>query len=269
MSVPISEKVAIPTVPEMLDMTGACQRTDESAPYFEQMMDWTIVEETRDRIKEYSEIMFQNFLNGMEEAGIDITNPIEMMVVLKKMDPTKFEQLFHPSVVQDGKDRVEPMLPAALWSVSENMSRGIIDQLKDTECAKKLKGKRICIVSGDLHYFGLYVMSRVLEDLGADVLYGGNSMDAIDVLDLADEHGIKNIGISLHNGQALPYARLLKQLAEERGREYNFYLGGALTSFLHEDDEVPVDVTEYIEEMGLHTTSSVEELAIALAHQED
>lgn len=117
LSVPISEKVAIPTVPEMLDMTGACQRTDESAPYFEQMMDWTIVEETRDHIKEYSEIMFQNFLNGMEEAGIDITNPIEMMVVLKKMDPTKFEQLFHPSVVQDGKDRVEPMLPAALWSV--------------------------------------------------------------------------------------------------------------------------------------------------------
>lgn len=269
LSVPISEKVAIPTVPEMLDMTGACQRTDEAAPYFEQMMDWTIVEETRDKIKEYSEIMFQNFMNGMEEAGIDITNPIEMMVVLKKMDPTKFEQLFHPSVVQDGKDRVEPMLPAALWSVSENMSLGIIDKLKGTACEEKLKGKRVCIVSGDLHYFGLYVMSRVLEELGADVLYGGNSMDAIDVLDLADEHGIKNIGISLHNGQALPYARLLKQLTEERGREYNFYLGGALTSFLHEDDEVPVDVTEYIEEMGLHTTSSVEELAEALAEQED
>ena len=84
----------------MLDMTGACQRTDEAAPYFEQMMDWTIVEETGIRSK-YSEIMFQNFANSMEEARIDITNPIEMMVVLKKMDPTKFRQLFHPSVVQD------------------------------------------------------------------------------------------------------------------------------------------------------------------------
>ena len=39
LSVPISEKVAIPTVEEMLDMTGACQRTDEAAPYFEQLMD--------------------------------------------------------------------------------------------------------------------------------------------------------------------------------------------------------------------------------------
>ena len=39
--------------------------------------------------------MFDNFMTGMKEAGIDTTNPIEMMVVLKKMDPTKFEKLFH------------------------------------------------------------------------------------------------------------------------------------------------------------------------------
>ncbi len=265
LSVPISEKVAIPTVEEMLDMTGACQRTVEAAPYFEQMMDWTIVEETRDKIKEFSEVMFSNFMTGMEEAGIDITNPIEMMVVLKKMDPTKFEQLFHPSVVQEGKSHVEPMLPAALWSVSENLSQDIINQIKDEEYVKKLKGKRVCVVSGDLHYFGLYVMNRVLEELGADVVYGGNSMDAIDVLDLADEYDVENICISLHNGQALAYAGLLKQLAEERGRHYNFYLGGVLTSFLNEDDEVPVDVTEYIEEMGMHTTASVEELVRELA----
>ena len=267
LTVPISEKVAIPTVEEMLDMTGACQRTDEAAPYFEQLMDWTIVEETRDRIKEFSEIMYQNFMTGMEEAGIDITNPIEMMVVLKKMDPTKFEQLFHPSIVQDGKSRVEPILPAALWSLSENMALEIIKRFEGTECEQKLKGKRVCVVSGDLHYFGLYVMSRALEGLGADVLYGGNSMDAVDVLDLADEYGIKNIGVSLHNGQALPYAKLLVQLAKERNKEYNFYLGGVLTSFLHEDDEKPSDVTENIEALGLHTTKSVDELVEALAMQ--
>ena len=230
-------------------------------------MDWTIVEETRDRIKEFSEIMFQNFMTGMEEAGIDITNPIEMMVVLKKMDPTKFEQLFHPSIVQDGKSRVEPMLPAALWSLSENMALDIIKRFEGTEYEQKLKGKRVCVVSGDLHYFGLYVMSRVLVGLGADVLYGGNSMDAVDVLDMADEYGIKNIGVSLHNGQALPYAKLLDQLAKERNKEYNFYLGGVLTSFLHEDDEKPSDVTANIEELGLHTTKSVDELVEALAMQ--
>lgn len=269
LAVPISEKVAIPTVSEMLDMQGALQRTAESAPYYEKLINWDIVEETRDRIKEFSEVMFKNFMTGMEEAGIDITDPIEMMVVLKKMDPTKFEQLFHPSVVQGGKERVEPMLPAALWSFSEKMALEIIDDFKDTEYAEKMKDKRICVASGDLHYFGLYVMTRVFEALGADVLYGGNSLDAVDVLDLADEYGVDTLCVSLHNGQALGYARLLSQLAEERGREYHFYLGGLLTSFLDEDDETPSDVTAHIEKMGLHTSDSVGELVKMLASQEE
>ena len=265
LSVPISEKVAIPTVEEMLDMTGACQRTEEQAEYYEQLIDWTAVEELRDRIKEYSDIMFDNFMTGMKEAGIDTTNPIEMMVVLKKMDPTKFEKLFHPSIVNDGNERVRPLLPAVLWSAAENMAVDIIDRYKCTETARKLKDKRICVVSGDLHYFGLYVITRVLEGLGADVIDGGTSMEAVDVLDIADEYGVSDICISLHNGQALPYSKALKGLSEERQGQYNFYLGGVLTSFLNEGDEVPVDVTENIRDMGLNTTKSVDELIERLA----
>ena len=49
----------------------------------------------------------------------------------------------------------------------ENMAVDIIDRYKDTETARKLKDKRICVVSGDLHYFGLYVITRVLEGPGS------------------------------------------------------------------------------------------------------
>ncbi len=265
LSVPISEKVAIPTVEEMLDMTGACQRTEEQAPYYEQLIDWTAVEELRDKIKEFSDVMFDNFMTGMKEAGIDTTNPIEMMVVLKKMDPTKFEKLFHPSIVNEGRERVAPLLPAALWSAAEKMAVGIIDRYRDTETAERLKDRRICVVSGDLHYFGLYVITRALESLGADVIDGGTSMEAVDVLDIADEYGVEDICVSLHNGQALPYAKALKELSEERGEKRNFYLGGVLTSFINEGDDVPSDVTEHIQKMGLNTTESVEELIEKLA----
>lgn len=265
LSVPISEKVAIPTVEEMLDMTGACQRTVEQAPYYEQLIDWTAIEELRDKIKEFSDVMFDNFMTGMKEAGIDTTNPIEMMVVLKKMDPTKFEKLFHPSIVNEGKERVAPLLPAALWSAAEKMAVDIIDRYKGTETAERLKNRRICVVSGDLHYFGLYVITRALESLGADVIDGGTSMEAVDVLDIADEYGVEDICVSLHNGQALPYARALKELSEARGEKRNFYLGGVLTSFINEGDDVPSNVTEHIREMGLNTTESVNELIERLA----
>jgi hypothetical protein len=97
LSVPITEKITVPTIQEMLDMTGACQRAEESADYFEKLIDWTEIEVLRDKIKDFSEKMFMNILSGMKEAGVDITNPIELMVILKKMDPAKFEKMFHPS----------------------------------------------------------------------------------------------------------------------------------------------------------------------------
>ncbi len=264
LSVPISEKVVIPTVEEMLDMTGACQRTVESAEAWEMLIDWTPIETLRDKVKEFGEQMFQNILHGMEEAGIDIENPIEMMVVLKKMDPTKFEPMFHPSIVNEGNSAIRPLMPAALWSESDKQVRLIVERLKGTPAAENVKGKRVCVVSGDLHYYGSYVVSNVLKAFGADVIEGGNSMDAIDVLDIADEYGLENVCISLHNGQALQYAKLLKALAAERKKEYRLFFGGVITSFLHEGDTVPSDVTKEVQELGIITTGSVEELVSKL-----
>ena len=264
-SVPITEKVAIPTVQELLDMTGACQRAELRADDYMRLIDWTPIEELRDKVKSYSDIMFDNIMNGLKEAGIDTTNPIEMMVVFKKMDPTKFEQFFHPSVVNEGKSRVEPIMPAALWTASDQMSKDFAEELKKEGYGEKIKGKRICVVSGDNHFYGSFVVTNVLQALGAEVISGGNSMDAIDVLDLADEHGITDICISLHNGQALPYAKLLLSLAEKRDTKYRFFMGGILTSFVNEDDPEPSDVRDLIQEMGIITTKGADELVKVLA----
>lgn len=259
-SVPITEKITVPTVQEMLDMTGACQRAEESAIYFERLIDWTEIKTLRDILKDFSEKMYLNALNGLKESGVDITNPIELMVILKRMDPTMFEKLFHPSIANEGQDQIVPLMPAELWEKSEKQIAVNINRLKATEGAAKLKGKRICIVSGDIHYFGALVVSAVLKELGADVVDGGNQMEAVDVLDLADENGITDICISLHNGQALHYAKLLKQLAFERNKNYRIYVGGVLTSFVNETDKEPVDVTGQIKELGIHPVGSLDEL---------
>lgn len=265
LAIPITEKVTIPTVEEMLDMNGAIQRAVECAEAYEQLIDWKVVEDLRDQIKEFSEKMVKNVLNGLAEAGVDITNPIEMMVIFKKMDPRKFEQFFHPSIVDAGRDHVVPFLPAALWKMSERQIAEILKTVKQTEPAEKVKGKRICVVSGDVHYAGALVISEVLQELGADVIHGGDSMEAIDTLDLADEHGITDICVSLHNGQALNYAKLLLELAEKRNKNYRFFMGGVLTSFLNETDAEPTDVTSNIREMGITTCTTVEDLLEKLA----
>lgn len=264
-SVPITEKVTIPTVPEMLDMTGACQRTEGPADAFEQLINWGPIEELGEKVYDLANQLFENFLKGFEEAGIDITNPIEIMVVLKRMDPAKFEAFFHPSVVNEGKRNVVPLMPTTLWAQSSNQIDLLVKKFKHTAIAEKLKGRKICVVSADIHYFGAYVITEVLRELGAEIIDGGNQMEVIDVLDLAEEYGVEDITVSVHNGQAYDYAKLMVDLAEKRGKHYNFYMGGYLLSFLGEDCKEPVDVTKEIQAMGVKASVSVEDLLEQLA----
>ena len=104
------------------------------------------------------------------------------------------------------------------------------------------------------------MIAEVLEKLGADVVHGGDSIEAIDALDLADEYGITDLCISLHNGQALDYARLLVELASKRNKDYRVFMGGVPTSFINETDTEPTDVTREIQDMGIVTSDTVEEL---------
>ena len=260
LSVPITEKVAIPTVPEMLDMTAACQRTEEVVYYWRDLINWEPIEKLRDQVIKFSETMFQNMLDGLEEAGVDITNPIELMVVLKSMDPFALEKMFHPSIVNDGKEEMEPLIPAALWNATQNELASQISYLSKKGYPEQVKNKKVCIASGDVHFAGAAVIAGVLKEFGADVIDGGNQLEAIDVLDLADEYGVTDICISLHNGQALPYAKLLVELAKQRNKEYRFFMGGVMQSFLNPDDEVPTDVTKEINELGIVTCTTVEDL---------
>lgn len=260
LSVPITEKVAIPTVPEMLDMTGACQRAQEVAYYWEPLMNWEPIEKLRDQTIALSEKMFHYMLDGLKEAGVDITNPIELMVVLKAIDPFTLEKLFHPSIVDDGNETIVPLMPAALWNATQNELANQIRLLKDTKYPALMKKRRICVASADVHFAGAAVIVGVMKEFGVDVVDGGNQLEAIDVLDLADENDISDICVSLHNGQALPYAKLIVKLAAERGKNYRFFFGGVLQSFLHEDDDVPSDVTKEIQALGITTVTTVEDL---------
>ncbi|POP31576.1 hypothetical protein C3B58_15830 [Lactonifactor longoviformis] len=262
--VPMNEKVTIPTLEEILDMSCACQRSEEMADYFGVNMDWTMIEKLSDELVDFSDKMFQNILTGLKEAGVDITNPTEMLVVLKRLDPTRFEKMFHPSVVQDGNDQIIPLMPATLWERSQKLIDEFVEELKDNEIVPKVKGRSVCMASGDIHYCGALVISETMKRLGVDVYYGGNQLEALDILDLADEQGITDICISLHNGQALPYAKLLKKLADSRNKNYKFIMGGVMMSFEDEDALEPTDVTKQIEDLGIIVTRNVEEVMQAL-----
>lgn len=262
--VSITEKIAVPTLEELMNIFSAQKRAEEKAPDWEKFMDFTKLEEMRDVMAEQGRIFFENALAGMKAAGVDIEDPLEMILMIRYMNPMKFESLFHPSTYNSDSNEVKPFYPTILGKQTQKMKEGIAAQLFEAGLKDSLRGKKVVVASGDCHTYGLLLVEGILNDMGAQTVNGGVDMDPINLLDLADEEGTPLLGISCHNGQALDYARQLRQLAGERkNKQYFMFMGGVLNSILP-GDSAPVDVTDMVNELGVFASNDLQKLVAKL-----
>ncbi|HYE67572.1 MAG TPA: cobalamin-dependent protein, partial [Anaerovoracaceae bacterium] len=226
--VSITEKIKVPTLMELLDILSAGKRAEEMAEQWLPYMDFTRLEKMRDVMVKQGMQFFDNVMTGFKAAGIDTEDPLEMILTLKKFNPIKFEQTFHPTSFDSQHGEVKPFYPTEMGRQTVEIKNQIIDRLWDTGRKGSLNGKKIVVASGDAHAYGLILVENVLAEMGASVVNGGVDMDAADMIDLADEEGTAFMGISCHNGQALDYGRQLIALAKERKKKYFFFMGGKL-----------------------------------------
>jgi len=262
--IPITEKVAVPTPEAIANIHAAARRVEEKSKEWETLMDFSEIEACKDILIEQGLKFFNNTIEGFSDAGIDVTNPLEVLIALKRITPAKLEKLFHPTT-EGGMSEVKPFIPTSMAKRCLDEKEEILDTLISKEEFANLKGKRILVLSGDAHWYGMFVVSEVLAGLGVDVIDGGVGLDPIDALDLADESGVNTIAISVHNGQALDYAGQLVTLAEKRNTKYHFFMGGKLNGIVGDNQE-PGDVTELVEKTSVNTCSTVEELVEKLSN---
>lgn len=256
--VSITEKIKVPTVKELENIFSVGKRIEAKADEWLPFIDWTEIDKAVDVMMREGTIFFQNCLKFLEESGVDIHDPLEMVLVLAAFDPIKFEQAFHSSTAATDKVAVEPFYPTVLGRMTMEMKDEIIADLDSKGYSGEMEGKKIVVGSGDTHTYGLILIDGVYTAMGATVINGGVDMDPIDLLDLADESNASIIGVSCHNGQALDYGRQLIQLAEERGNKYCFLMGGKLNSILPGNAE-PTEVDGMLRELGIHAYNEIEE----------
>ena len=102
-----------------------------------------------------------------------------------------------------------------------------------------LKGRTILIASTDAHVYGLQYVRNILEKAGAEVVDAGVDASIPYIFDTADEEGIRYIGVSTHNGQALGIAEQLLSEMKQRGgdKKYMVFMGGRLNTILPGDTQ--------------------------------
>ena len=254
--VSITEKIAVPTLRELLDILAAGKRTEENAEAWLPYMDFTKLEEMRDVMVEQGTQMYHNILEGFEAAGIDTHDPLELVMVLRKFNPLRFEQMFHPSTYRGANAELVPFYPTVLGRQTVKMRDDLIEQARQERLGGCLKGKKLITVSGDAHTYGLMLVEGVLNYAGASIVNGGVDVDAADLLDLADEEGTDIVCVSCHNGQALDYGRQLIQLAAERRKHYLIFMGGLLNAILPGDSE-PTIIADRLEALGINAGNDI------------
>lgn len=258
--VSITEKIAVPTMQDLWEIYCAGIRTEEMAEKWEPFIDFSHLDKISDDLAEQGTIFFHNCLEGFEEAGIDINDPLELILTMKKFDPVKYEQAFHPLTYKKDDDTVRPIYPTVLGRQTTEMTDAVVADLKSKGYRPDLlEGKKVVLGSGDAHAYGLLLVKAVLSQFGADVISGGVGMDAIDMLDFADEEGTDIVAVSCHIGEALDYSKQLIQLAEDRGKHYNFFMGGKLNAILPGHSE-PTEVGDMIEELGVINSNDFERM---------
>lgn len=253
-TVPITEKICVPTLENIKTVMGAASRMEKFAYQWEELIDFTEIDQIADDMYEKAEIMFNNIIKALESSGIDTKDPLKLMLFLKNFNGALFEESFHPSVEECGK--VVSYYPNDMGKLLEQTTQDSIDELMKRGYAGSLIGRRILVGSMDCHIYGIRYVSNVLSAMGADVVMGGVDNTCQSILDMADEEGIDIIGVSTHNGQSLGLAQQMKTVLAERKKKYDIFMGGVLNTILPGQSE-PSDVTDMIYEQGILATNDL------------
>lgn len=260
--VSVTERLRVPTLQELLDIASAGARLEEKADEWMPLMDFTVLEELRDHLIEKGSLFFNNVLDGLKESGVDIEDPLEMILMLKRFNPCRFEEAFHPSVAETGV--FTPYVPSVLGRQTMEIKNEIVKEFQDRGQGNVFQNEKIVVASGDGHSYGLLLVDHVINELGGKSVNGGVDLEAAALLDLADEEGTPYIAVSLHIGQCLDYGKQLLKLAEERNKKYHIFMGGMLNAMLPGHTE-PVDVQDKLIALGIYPSNNFETIIEVIA----
>ncbi|MCH4166338.1 MAG: cobalamin B12-binding domain-containing protein [Megasphaera sp.] len=255
--VSITEALRVPTLEELFNVVKCGIGVERKAKEWLQFIDFTKFEEMRDLLIDKGELFYHNVIDSFVQAGVNVKDPLEMIMVLRHFDPVRFEHAFHPSKQEFGK--FKPYVQTVLAKETMDMQKAIVQELKQKGYEGALKGKRVICASADGHSYGLLLIDNVWSAMSAEVINSGTYMESSFVLDLADEEDADIICVSIHCGQVLDYAKQLAAQEKKRGKKYKIVLGGMLNAMLPGYTE-PVDVSDMVNELGICATNDFEKI---------
>lgn len=257
-SVPVSEAARIPTKEEILDAQVMSNEIERYARAFEPYVNWAKVEEEKKRLLQGADEVYGNIMKGLADMGIDMKNPAEIMITCKELGPEYLERSFglgEPS--EEYANGRKPIWPTDMVRSLEKIQNQCFRNFDPDK--SDLAGLKVILCATDIHEFGKVVVGNVLRRANARIFDIGRDASPGEAAEMALETDSHVILVSSYNGIARTFAKALLRQMEDLGVEAEIFMGG----LLNENDEggnIPVDVTEELEAMGVHCVKEAESL---------
>jgi methylmalonyl-CoA mutase cobalamin-binding subunit len=262
---PITEGLQVPTVQEIADIHASARSAAAKSRDLEGLLDFSAVEADRDVLVEQGTRFFENALRVLAERGVDISDPLQMLLGLRRLGAQRLEQLCHPGQRDDAlPNGVVPFSPTEFTKRSSDIIRSEVERIRSAGIADVVRARPFIVGSADTHVYGKFVVAGVLRALGAEVVDAGVDRDPEHFAALLSRRADRPaVAISTHNGQCVSYARQLMTLLPAHDRP-DVFIGGKLNTLVDGESE-PRDASPLLREIGVVPCRTIEDLAGHLA----
>lgn len=255
--VPVTEAMRIPDIDEIVDAHLFCHRLIERTQDLPPLLDLPAVDQMAGGIVAGGKAFAERVLAGLERAGIDIRNPLEMLLAIRRVGAKRLEQEFGatPNVVE-----------SSTVGDLRRRARACIEGLGARRTVLEGSDLRGCVATTDVHEYGKLVVEATLRELGIDHVDAGVSVDPDRLAAVAQASEAQFIALSTYNGVALDYLGRLETEMQARDLQIPVFVGGKLNQVPKgTQSSLPVDVTEDVAATGAVVCRRIEDMLLGLA----
>ncbi len=257
--IPVTEAFRIPSLDEIVEVHNISRKIIDDAPRLMPTINWEPIEAERDRLLHDGRRFYANLLSGLPELGVDIRDPLQILLAIRRLGAVEIERRFGVGRrPESAVDQYEPVVPTDTWRDYVERRDRVQTKIRDQGIAI-LRPMNVVVGSTDIHEFGLHLVTNALEAMGLKPVVAGVDVDPDEFAELAQRERAKAILVSTHNGMALTYARQLLEEMKARNVSATVFIGGKLNQDV-EGQDVPVDVSDELERLGIKVCPDIDDL---------
>jgi methylmalonyl-CoA mutase cobalamin-binding subunit len=265
-AVPVTETERIPTWQEVATVQTISRRLEEYVPLIEPVVDWTQIEATRDQLVKGGRAFFESAISGLASAGVDVRDPAQLLLVLKRLGSARCEELFGAGEADPEFPRGRrPVLQTDLVRSTMEERERLLEELHGRqEEEEAIRGMKVLVTSTDVHEFAEFLLASSLAAVGAEVIDFGINRDPEDIVKAVIETAAEAVVITTHNGVARSFGqRLIAELEVAGSAGLPVFMGGVLNEDV-DGSEIPIDVRGDLHAIGIETPGTIDRLVEAL-----